>query len=325
MSDPWSAAPALRDQWYAVARSTDVTARPQAVGLLGDQYVLWRPPGGTAVAAADRCPHREAPLSAGAVHDGCLVCPYHGWTFDSSGSCVRVPSAEPGVPVPPVAHLAPLRVQERHGLVWISPGAPGGDPPRIVEDEDPTFRRINVAVERWRASATRMVDNFCDVAHFPFVHAATLGPDVDEVVDTVHVESLDAGFTGYRYSVEVPGAAGERAVQHMSTGFHLPFTVRSTTRFDGGPDDGTERVLLLCATPVDDDTSLFTFVVWRNADDGTSDEEQIAFDRAIGAEDRAMLERIPGSLPLDVTATANVGADRLSVEWRRRFAALVRP
>ena len=35
-----------------------------------------------------------------------------------------------------------------------------------------------------------------------------------------------------------------------------------------------------------------------------------------------MLERVPGVLPLDNTATVSVQADRASVEWRRRLAAL---
>ena len=36
-----------------------------------------------------------------------------------------------------------------------------------------------------------------------------------------------------------------------------------------------------------------------------------------------MLERVPGVLPLDQQATASVQADKASVEWRRRLAALV--
>jgi hypothetical protein len=36
-----------------------------------------------------------------------------------------------------------------------------------------------------------------------------------------------------------------------------------------------------------------------------------------------MLERIGGVLPLDQSATVSVRADRLSVEWRRQFAALL--
>jgi len=316
---------ALHDQWYVVAASADVGNAPIPVEVLGRRFVLWRTGLGTAAAAPDRCPHREAPLSAGRVEAGCLVCPYHGWAFEASGACVHVPSSGEGAPITPAAHLSIVPMRERYGLVWISPGAPSTEPPSIVEDGAPGFRRLNVGVERWSVSATRMVDNFCDVAHFPFVHAVTLGAGVSEIVPRIEVEPLGDGFIGYRYSVAVDNAAGERVTQHMTTGFHLPFTVRSTTRVANGPDAGSARVLLLCTTPIDDRSSLFTFVVWRNSAAGPTDDEQLAFDRAVGAEDRAMLEQIPGSLPLDPAATVNVQSDRLSVDWRRRLAALVSP
>ena len=106
----------------------------------------------------------------------------------------------------------------------------------------------------------------------------------------------------------------------MTTGFNLPFLTRSTIRYE----TGLEHILLLCTTPIDDVTSYFTFVVWRNDDFSVPAEEVVAFDRAIGAEDKVMLERVPGVLPLDLTATVSVQADKPSVEWRRRFAELLR-
>ena len=48
-----------------------------------------------------------------------------------------------------------------------------------------------------------------------------------------------------------------------------------------------------------------------------------SFDRAIGAEDKVMLEQVPGVLPLDVTATVSVSADKPSIEWRRQLIRLL--
>jgi len=110
-----------------------------------------------------------------------------------------------------------------------------------------------------------MVDNFCDVAHFPYVHAGTTGPDSDPVVAPIEVGALR---------------------QRMSTAFHLPFVVRSNAFYESGQRAGHDRVLLLCATPIDDITSLFTFVSWRNHDHELSVEEFLAFDRAIGSRGR---------------------------------------
>lgn len=39
--------------------------------------------------------------------------------------------------------------------------------------------------------------------------------------------------------------------------------------------------------------------------------------QAIGAEDKAMLEKLEGVLPMDLTATVSVQSDRPSVEWRQ--------
>jgi phenylpropionate dioxygenase-like ring-hydroxylating dioxygenase large terminal subunit len=313
----------MRSQWYVVADDGDIAESPVAVTVIGERFVLWRTDRGELRAAPDRCPHREAKLSEGRVSDGCLVCPYHAWAFDEAGRCVEVPSSGPGAAITANADLRLVHVRERYGLVWLCPGEPIVAPPEIPQDLDPTFRRETSGMETWQTSATRMADNFCDVAHFPYVHAGTIGPDTDPVVAPIHVEALDPDFTGYQYTVDVLDDQGNQVRQHMSTGFHLPFVVRSNTRYETGPRAGHDRVLLLCTTPIDDVSSLFTFVSWRNHDHHLDADEFLAFDRAIGAEDRAMLERIDGVLPLDPSGTVSVRSDRLSVEWRRQLSALL--
>lgn len=321
--------PALRNYWYVVAESTDIAPGPLAVRLLGDDVVIWRAGDGSLVAAPDRCTHREAPLSKGEVDDGCLVCPYHGWTFAAQGTCVRVPSSPETVPVPPKSHLSTLQVTERYGLVWLCLGTPAADIPAMPAEDDPAYRRINSGVDLWTTSATRMTDNFMDISHFPYVHTGTFGIQENTLVPKISLEQLDADFYGYRYHAEVRNDAGAESsgldapviTRTMSTGFNLPFTVRSTIHYETGLD----HLLLLCSTPVDDVTSYFTFVVWRNDDFSVPGDEVITFDRAIGAEDKRMLELIGGVLPIEQSATVSVQSDKPSVEWRRQLAALLAP
>lgn len=318
----------LTRYWYAVDRSVDVQDGVRPVRLLGRDLVLWRGPNGNVIAAPDRCPHREAPLSQGWVEAGCVVCPYHGWTFGDEGRCVRVPSANEGVPPPPRAHLSTFHCTERYGLVWVCLGEPAAGIPEIEQEHDPSFRRIGTPVHVWNTSATRMVDNFLDITHFPFVHTGTFGKAQDTRVPKLDLEALDDDFHGYRYEVMASNASvgtlasgQETAVVHraMTSGFNLPLTVRSTIEYD----TGLQHVLLLLSTPIDDVTSYFTFVVWRNDDFSVSAEEIVRFDFAIGAEDKVMLERLRGVLPLDQTTLVSVQADKCSVEWRRQFAALL--
>jgi phenylpropionate dioxygenase-like ring-hydroxylating dioxygenase large terminal subunit len=316
---------AFVNAWYAVARSIEVGHAPYAVTVLERKVVLYRSADGALVAAPDRCPHREAPLSQGTIEDGCLVCPYHGWTFGEKGRCVRVPSSNEGVPPPPRAHLDTYSVAEQYGLVWLCIGTPAGPIPTIFAEDDPSFRRINTAVDVWRTSATRMTDNFLDISHFPYVHTGTFGRAQDTRVPKVEMQLLKDGWYGYEYDVLANNsdlgtlASGQESgvvERHMSTGFVLPFNVCSTIHYH----TGLSHVILLLSTPIDDVTSYFTFVVWRNDDFAVSAEEIIRFDLAIGAEDKHMLEMLDGVLPLDQTTLVSVQADKCSVEWRRRLA-----
>ena len=97
--------PVLRNYWYAVALCDEVESNPISVKLLNEDFVIWRESNGGLIAAPERCPHRQAPLSHGHLENGCLVCPYHGWTFSEFGKCVNIPSAADGVPIPSRAHL----------------------------------------------------------------------------------------------------------------------------------------------------------------------------------------------------------------------------
>jgi phenylpropionate dioxygenase-like ring-hydroxylating dioxygenase large terminal subunit len=326
----FAAVPALRRAWHALTRSIDVgpASGPLAVTVCGEDLVVWRAGDGRVVAAPDCCPHRQAPLSAGTIVGGDLRCCYHGWTFDGGGRCVAIPALDADATIPPRAHLRTVATQERYGLVWICLDEPAAPLPNVPEDADGAFRRIVEPVARWHVAATRAVDNFLDVAHFPFVHAGTFGGAAEARVAPVTLEAL-GDFYGWRYEVRAAnagaattasGQSSDVVERAMTTGFSLPFVVRSTIDYRAS---GLRHVLLLVTTPVDDEHSLFTFVVWRNDDRSVPDDEVVAFDRAIGAEDKLMLERIPGTLPLDATSLVSTQADRASLEWRRQLRAML--
>ena len=318
--------PALKNFWYSVASELEIVSKPVGRTLLGVNIVVYRDPDGKVVAAPDRCPHREALLSKGSVKDGVLSCCYHGWEFGTEGKCTRIPSADPQFPIPDNANLPTIQATTRYGLVWVCLGE---NPPPIltvVEDENPEFRRINNPVEIWTASATRMTDNFMDIAHFPWVHRGSFGDDQPTFVPDIEVKQLDQDFHGYEYEVRVGDrpdksgdTVGEWFTRKMSTGFNLPFITRSTIAYP----DGLDHILLLVNTPIDDLNTLFTFIVWRNDNFSVSAEELMLFDRSIGAEDRRMLESIPGVLPLSLRALANTQSDKPSSYWRQHFVKLL--
>ncbi|MFW2335001.1 Rieske 2Fe-2S domain-containing protein [Ilumatobacter sp.] len=313
--------------WFAVQTTDEIDDAPVRVELLGVGYVIWRDADGAVVATPDRCSHREAPLSLGVVEAGCLRCPYHGWRFGAAGRCVEIPSSGEGATIPPSAHLEPLSVDERYGLVWMCPGEPTQRIPHLEVEDDDAFTRLNTGMQVWNCSTTRMIDNMLDVAHFPFTHAGTFGREQEQVVPHYTLTQLDDTFHGYEYSVVVDNEGEATAMSgggddvigiDMSTGFALPFSVRSTMLYD----NGIEQTLFMTAAPIDEARSAYTFVLWRNDDVSTTGREIVDFELQVAEEDRAMLERLTGELPLDHGTLVDAQSDKASLEWRRRYRAL---
>lgn len=109
--------------WYVAAISDEVGRSPLGRRLLDRDVVLYRTESGEVVALEDRCAHRAMPLSAGRLDGDRLVCGYHGFTYDATGACVRIPS-QPNVPAGTCVRSYPIR--EQPPFVWIWLGQPGG-------------------------------------------------------------------------------------------------------------------------------------------------------------------------------------------------------
>jgi phenylpropionate dioxygenase-like ring-hydroxylating dioxygenase large terminal subunit len=313
--------------WYAVATVDEVGADPLAVEILSVPYVIWRGPEGL-IAARDRCPHREAKLSNGTMQDGCLRCPYHGWVFGDEGRCVEIPSSGPEAAIAPAAHLNTLSVEECYGLVWFCPGEPASPIPHLGVDDDPSFTRLNTGMQVWNCSVTRMIDNMLDVAHFPYTHVGTFGREQEAVVPAFTIVQLDDTFTGYEYSIVIDNVGDTKLMSgggadvlglDMSTGFALPFSVRSTMTYE----NGIEQTLFMTAAPISAERSYYTFVLWRNDDVSESGQAIVDFELDVTLEDKTMLENLSGELALNRGGLADVAADRASVAWRRQYQALL--
>ena len=90
------AAPRFPRTWVPLASTYELDPdRPTPVSFLGQRYVVYRNNGGEWVVMDDVCPHRLAPLSEGRIdrETDRIECAYHGWSFESSGRCARIPQA----------------------------------------------------------------------------------------------------------------------------------------------------------------------------------------------------------------------------------------
>jgi phenylpropionate dioxygenase-like ring-hydroxylating dioxygenase large terminal subunit len=331
-----SEVPALREYWYPVARSAGVGPEPVGFRIFGEDHVLWRGGDGSLHAAVDECPHRGGRLSQGWLEDGCLVCPYHGWRFDSSGACVEIPQKDPALPIPPRARVPSVLIQERYGFGWVCVGMPRAAVPELPECEDPAWTLIHEIFDVWSTSAPRLIDNALDVSHLSFVHKGTIG-------DPAHPRLSDFGVertgTSLRFTVSYTSRVNDLQRQNVGlTGTHTtrtthaelvqPLVFRGVLEYE----NGIKHILFRVGTPVDDTHVIVCQFVARNDEPSHERQESIAeLDRAVQNEDRRILEAINPNFPIDLTTEFHTRADRMTVEFRRilgdlaKETSLVRP
>lgn len=61
--------------------------------IIGGEAIAIAKTDGKIIAFENDCPHAGGPLSEGECHKGQIVCPYHGWVFDTeTGNCFTNPS-----------------------------------------------------------------------------------------------------------------------------------------------------------------------------------------------------------------------------------------
>src|SRR3954470_23968073 len=111
----------MREYWVPALLSSELPSAdsdPVRVLLLGEQLIAFRDTAGNVGLLANNCPHRGASLFFGRNEDSGLRCVYHGWKFDTSGSCVDMPNEPPESNFKHKVKVTAYRTRERNGVVW---------------------------------------------------------------------------------------------------------------------------------------------------------------------------------------------------------------
>jgi phenylpropionate dioxygenase-like ring-hydroxylating dioxygenase large terminal subunit len=228
-----------------------------------------------------------------------------------------------------VADPLPAGLAERDGLVFLAPEDPLTPLPEFSAGDGMAGELEPV---RARVGAGLMIDNFLDLAHFPFLHAETIGTDEAAQLASLRVERSEdqLGMTVRGEhpfpNHEDPGVArGERPLiqrRRVTYTYVAPFSVELRIEY---LDAGGTNVVTFHVQPEDDETCrLYTRLA---RDDLGGDErrlaEAVAFEQQILDEDLALQERYRDRrLPLDVRTEVHVKADAMTVELRRILATL---
>ena len=260
-------------------------------------------------------PSRHETLS-GEVRDQQLVCAYHGWCYDDSGMCTLVP-AHPDETKSFGAKARVYRAQVKYGLVWVCLGVPAQPVPAFPEGDDPSFRQVLAGPYRFNAYATRVLENFLDAGHYPFLHASQMAAGTRYEMEKYDVQLTIDGPGGERYSAhriwrEGPNGTGEVDVTYS---YHVlrPLTAHYTKAYKN------ERFAMMdTVNPVDEAESLVWSIMALNYDTGNSDQALLEYQNTLTHQDIPIVEsQRPQLLPLDPVAEIHTPSDKLAVAYRQ--------
>ncbi len=195
----------LRSCWHAVAYSRDLGESPLRVELLEEALVLWRDSRGVAHAFRDLCIHRGTALSRGRW-------PVTRLSAHTTAGVTRSTAAAPpyrSSRIPPGCRprrawrpIAARSGTASCGRLWMSRA---GRFPSCPSSETPGWKTVLCGPYAWNAEASRQIENFTDLGHFPWVHPGLLG-DPNRVV----VIPPEVATRGHVLPLQVRARGGEK-------------------------------------------------------------------------------------------------------------------
>lgn len=259
----------LTNKWYLVCPSAELKNELKKYKILGREIILYRNPGGTITALEDRCCHRNVNLSLGYLNNERVVCGYHGWEYDKTGDCVKIPSQLPGDKIPPTAKIKAYPVRDFNRWVWIFIGESGKadkiKPIDIPEMNDWPFTYKSYT---FKADLESTAESLIDPYHIAFVHRNSIKSFMGQIKEfpaDFNLKILDDGVEG-GYNRANVGTAAEKMYFGSDNNidtyirFYYPNISRLEIKFK-------ERTLLILehVMQVDEEhVNMMQITLWKN-------------------------------------------------------------
>lgn len=236
------------------------------------------------------------------------------------GEPITIFRAPDGTPSVAAGDGRALPTVERFGHLWTSLGTPDKDLFTIPEADHPDRTLVDVGVVRVKCSPLRAVENFLDIAHFPFVHTDILGeeahPEVAEYKAEIRKDDDEVWATKVEFYQPQAAKSAEGGIitEYM---YRVPAPTTSVLYKTCPPRPGEWDVICLFVQPLTEE--LCDVWPWMALfDEESSLTDLIHFQQMIFLQDRSILEnQIPRLLPLDPAKETPTRADLTSVAYRR--------
>jgi vanillate O-demethylase monooxygenase subunit len=322
--------------WYVAGTSDEMGRQLIRRRLLDRDVVLYRRESGAMVALEDRCAHRSLPLSQGRLEGDLLVCGYHGFTYDATGSCVRVPSQDN---VPYGARVESFEVREQPPFVWIWLGAPAEAGRRAPHQ--PSWLRE----EGWttwggqghiEANHLLIHEDLLDLTQLPFVYPE-VAPPVLLSPPPLEVEVSETSVSYHRtfppgrlsdWQAGATGLAGDRDYEQSESGTFVSPALWAGGWEVGAPTDRGDVHRLAWAYALTPAGPTSTHVVWIAARNWALGQPAITEYMAPRFEEffrrrKSILEAVQANLDGPARRGVSVSADAAGLRAREIVATML--
>jgi phenylpropionate dioxygenase-like ring-hydroxylating dioxygenase large terminal subunit len=177
-----------RPQFVAMSGEVEKPGSYLTAQLGGVPILVTRQPDGTLRALVNACRHRGATLLHGCGAEGArrIVCPYHGWAYDSDGRLLARPGAGDGFDdLTGNFDLHQRAVSEKYGLIFVHPSSAEpfevddvlcGAESEIADYGLEKFVHIETRSNTWAMNWKLVLDTFTESYHLRFLHRDSIAP-----------------------------------------------------------------------------------------------------------------------------------------------------
>lgn len=236
-------------------------------------------------------------------------------SVDEAGTIAVVHTSEPEVPLPTL---------ERYCYLWVCLGDPTVALFDVPEVDEPGRRVLHAGTVGVHVSAPRAVENFLDMAHFPYVHTDILGvePFTDVAEYSVHVDDDTNDLWASDCVFWQPMAATTSTSGQMSDYLYRVPHPYCVILYKTSPIDERMDVIALFCTPVTEDFIQANMFLCLLDDENTTGAIR-NFQLTIFGQDKPILEnQYPKRLPLDPRVETPIRADKIAIAYRRWLTEL---
>jgi phenylpropionate dioxygenase-like ring-hydroxylating dioxygenase large terminal subunit len=214
---------------------------------------------------------------------------------------------------------APLPIRQRYECLWTTLGAPKREIFQLEQAEEDDRRVVVCGWVRMRTSGLRLVENFLDMAHFPYIHTNILGAephtDVPRYASEIRRDVDEVWATNCQFYQPQMVADGTGGMVQLTYRVPSPFVVMLYRVCPSSPN--RLDAIAMFVQPIEPDLCRAIPVMYLV--DGRSPQiDLLRFEQVIFLQDRLIVEnQRPLLLPLEPRSEIPTRADLSSVVYRR--------